>query len=1291
MKLNNPKLSLTFLGGDTSSSSLEVTSQYILKEGVSSTFQLFSSLKSSSRQISLSLKRKTPAIESIIKTEGDIKAVLTDGDKTIFTGFLSTNFSWTLGEYGEEALSITIEDVGSKLLGKAFIKSGSHLFKCSASNAIKAVCDKAGVELSSSIPTISTNIVKVVGEGETCKDILSTMLYELGYVYYFEDDGKMNLFSFLNLPKTESIVLNGTSIVVKGSTAISLSKSIRQYNSAKVKFTELGETSNYLVYRNTTNKDSSHPYCNLVLKSNEAFDGSEIYAMDESATRTPTKIEAVNAASETDVVGSRKIIAIENVSSVIEKYGSITASIVGSGGPYLEINAQNKSNSAYAITRLDAYADVLYEKATSVVLSGDDTTSSDNTLEEEMKYIHAPADVKKHASLIAQYYKYSSANYTFYKKEDIVLGSVVRLNDDVHTGLNVLVLVYAKIENDTNGIIEYKAVGYSEFDFDKASIITRQLISPVKDMGAKGEKGDAGSQGAKGDKGETGATGAKGDTGATGSSIITSVQYLLNTSSSLTESQQASLTTWVDGTAISWSYGYYIYKRLKKENVDNGSVTYTYLGRDTAQENYYKSLLSFSITADRSTYFKNLRAQASETTTIQIKVNDRYYSPSSINWTLNGTSFSPTYSSGLYSFTVPLKNPKDSYTVKATPVKNSSAITGASSSIVLTVVDITENYKFFGSVTSLSSVGSGQVLLDGDSCFLTTANAIYVYQNGSWVEFNSCTLSDDIKTLILSKAQKAAFEYAENNELSQDYGYFKTLVAKYIYARNIGVEDLKLDEGGVIRSGGYLVDGTNPTGNSGIYIDADGKVLMENAQVNGSFSNTKINANEIQTILWTRAFPSLFLYNNINAHISLYSPHQLIVSAFSYLVSGGVAAGAFVFSYGFYCYDNTTGRPIFIYNASSSKIINITEGTYFRHGYASGMIYNNTGCSGYLIVVSDSAITESDLKSTTYFANATFNFEDNVLASGTANGIPFITTDNGHIVTPTIFQTFAEGVATYAPCVLIENNIYECTSDISVVIVNLRSYLSPYSGVSKTTQVLGKYVKLAKKEGDTSDNLYYHFSSDKSTWTVLDDSVYFEKLTSSSGATITGQFNFLEIASFETRNLTQPNTTHDSMDITGKINTYNLFASDIYTNVLEAYQIKTDRLASERIGCSDLQAQNMQALKNKVFQINALVNKGSSIGSGIPFEEIHANSFIGAFGGETLKLYLEGGNEVNFGGTSDSSTIYFGYTAKDSKPIPAKIVFGGSSGKTALVASSFTGNVNAEGDTKHRVYGAVFN
>ena len=57
------------------------------------------------------------------------------------------------------------------------------------------------------------------------------------------------------------------------------------------------------------------------------------------------------------------------------------------------------------------------------------------------------------------------------------------------------------------------------------------------DKGDTGEKGDKGDTGEKGDKGDTGAKGDKGDTGEkgdkgdTGSSVTTTVQYLLNTSS----------------------------------------------------------------------------------------------------------------------------------------------------------------------------------------------------------------------------------------------------------------------------------------------------------------------------------------------------------------------------------------------------------------------------------------------------------------------------------------------------------------------------------------------------------------------------------------------------------------------------------------------------------------------------------------------------------------------------------------------------------------------------------------
>lgn len=53
-------------------------------------------------------------------------------------------------------------------------------------------------------------------------------------------------------------------------------------------------------------------------------------------------------------------------------------------------------------------------------------------------------------------------------------------------------------------------------------------------------------------------------------------------------------------------------------------------------------------------------------------------------------------------------------------------------------------------------------------------------------------------------------------------------------------------------------------------------------------------------------------------------------------------------------------------------------------------------------------------------------------------------------------------------------------------------------------------------------------------------------------------------------------------------------------------------------------------------------------------------------------LYAGSSNEVNFGGTSGASTIYFGYRALDSKPIPTNFIFGGANGSAALTAQNLS-------------------
>ena len=57
---------------------------------------------------------------------------------------------------------------------------------------------------------------------------------------------------------------------------------------------------------------------------------------------------------------------------------------------------------------------------------------------------------------------------------------------------------------------------------------------------------------------------------------------------------------------------------------------------------------------------------------------------------------------------------------------------------------------------------------------------------------------------------------------------------------------------------------------------------------------------------------------------------------------------------------------------------------------------------------------------------------------------------------------------------------------------------------------------------------------------------------------------------------------------------------------------------------------------------------------------------------DTMKLYANHNNEVNFGGTfKDNTSIFFGYRATDSKAIPTSFVFGSSTGTATVTAKGF--------------------
>ncbi len=501
--MQNPSLTLTFLAGDLEAAHPSVQAigdEHIVRRSVTFHQQLLSGLKSASNQVDLLLERSCPAIEDIISTEGDVKAGLADGGGTLFTGYLSTSYSWTLTDSGTQALAITIEDVGTRLLGKAFVESGRHLFHCPAGEAIEAICARAGITVSPACIFLTPPVTRSVDGSVTCRELLDQLVYELGHVYHFDALGQLRLFK-VDCASTEALpTLDKDSLVVVGGKAITLGKKIRQYRSARVSFTRLGTASNYLVYRNTNGRGDGHPYCYLKLEGGSHFDGNEIFTEGEwtearaDSFRTPALIEACNAASEIDMVGSSRIIAVSNVRmEFTAESGSVTASIAAAGGPYLEVAAHNSGTLAYHITRFDAYADIIFERDVNVVRTADAqlaAESSDNVLSEELSFVHERSIAQAHANLLGQYHRHAGSLYTFFSSVDLPCGSLVRINDDAFSHLDVAVLVTARTFTDESAVIAYQAVGISAFDLGAPAylqVLIRRKNDTVGPAGPAGE------------------------------------------------------------------------------------------------------------------------------------------------------------------------------------------------------------------------------------------------------------------------------------------------------------------------------------------------------------------------------------------------------------------------------------------------------------------------------------------------------------------------------------------------------------------------------------------------------------------------------------------------------------------------------------------------------------------------------------------------------------------------------------------------------------------------------------
>ena len=934
MKLYSPSLMISFF--KTQTETVSVLEDEIVKNSFSFKEQLLNGLESSSNQISLKLKRSCSAISKILSYQVDAKVELNyktsptaTSSTRLFTGYLSDNYTWKVNTDGEQEFQITIEDIGTKLLGKAFLTmSAPSLYNLTgkvfsgANNILQQICDRAGITIAAgqlAENEINTVINANIDKNMTCKELLGGILLECGYAYYFDNYGELCLYKIDCTSVTGIPVLDKSNLWVVSGNAITLNKKVRQYKQINVSYDEYESRKGVLVYKDISGQDTDHPNCNITIKPDAYYpvpltDVSTVQDMQQLGTGdvdlgdyvrvtstdttylvvelgTPdadvtgdsysyviSSVDEVSFVEAEDIDRGKEVISISQVYPTVTYTGTVAWTINQRGAKSIAVVLHNTGTSDAVVSNLQATASIVDVKAKGIIVAGESsgTESSENVYSTETKYIHTQDYVQNYANLLCSYYKYCNYSYTFHTKQNLELGSLVHVNDNAFSQLQVDLLITSRSYNDSSSIYQYNGVAISPFNLS-AGVDSQKTLVPDK-IGLPGPEGPMGegvldiqyryatssdqsiepssssygtsvpplddttnrvlwvktiiiyTDGSSEEEVSIGAIyGNPGATGETGTTVT--LEYALTYSNA-----EPVAADWSDERDTGWYVGYTYWARYKFTDGD-GNVTYSDPVLDASMNDIMNSLASFTISSDCPSYEKDLRS--TDPVSITLTANSMKYYVPSYSWSINGVSYSgPTVTLSYTKKTVP---DNLNITCTLTSLVNSVPYTVTRNMIVMSV-DRTEYNKNFD-ILDADPLGN---FVEGDSYVKKVGNDYfpYVYTSGSWNQITNVsywpTQIAQIRDVILAKG----VDIPETSVAI--YGYFKILSAQQAQIDTISSAEIILQDGGVIRSENYRQDSEgNPI--QGFRIDSEGNSAFVKSNVVDSIVSGSFTSNPLET------------------------------------------------------------------------------------------------------------------------------------------------------------------------------------------------------------------------------------------------------------------------------------------------------------------------------------------------------------------------------------------------------------------------------------------------------------
>lgn len=407
----------------------------------------------------------------VLISNDPINCIITKDGSAYFTGTLSPNYTTEIRS-GAKYINLIVEDYSLSKLGQTITDTlayaGYHVCEplFTYMSLVHALTTEAGVTLAAGTPTITQEVPYVVvlsDDKKTYAEILTDLLFEYGYVYYFNPDGTMSIIEAVNastVTPTTTFDVSLTGGNARGE--IVATKRPERYDDIRVKYENVELKSGLVIFEDTTGATGSQS-CNIELAASGDPDGLDYYPKNSGSVEVFSEWRAKEGytvkAAYNAVLDAAYESGIE-ISTPFTNYyrrGSFAL--------------HNTAATAKKITRLRIIANAYVVTAQGIARLN--VASGKQLLEYSCKYLTATPDAQALARKLTQYYKYSDFTYTVKSHTDVDVGDYVLLYDNIFANISQKCRVIGKTDENKSKTIVYDLEAVA--DYVSASLVTEGI------------------------------------------------------------------------------------------------------------------------------------------------------------------------------------------------------------------------------------------------------------------------------------------------------------------------------------------------------------------------------------------------------------------------------------------------------------------------------------------------------------------------------------------------------------------------------------------------------------------------------------------------------------------------------------------------------------------------------------------------------------------------------------------------------------------------------------------------